>query len=150
MVALCSFGIWKVSLILCTRDVSLLCSCSYNTDDATSWVRQVRQVIEAFELGTPQYRLGLWRQTFRTESYLKIFEAPEERTFKHTLTTTLPGVIERACSKSYIAIRSDAERAQICKDLADILERADKTWINERAGTFEYPYINTVVVMRKK
>jgi len=120
-------------------------------DDAIGWIHQLREVVQAFELGTPQYRLGLWRQTFETESYLKNFEPPEEFVFKHTVTATTLGVIERACSKSYIAIRSDAEKAQLSKDLADIVKSGDdKVWINEREDTFEYPYINTVVIMRKK
>lgn len=120
-------------------------------DSATAWVHQLRQVVEAFEEGTPQYRLGLWRKTFQTPSYVKYFEPPEELTFTHIVTGSLQGVIDRAHSKSYIAIRPEETRMQISKDLKEIVERGDgKVWIDEKQGTFEYPYINTAIVMRKK
>lgn len=121
------------------------------SDPETAWVRQVRQVVQAFERGTPQYRLGLWRKTFQTPSYIKYFEPHEEMTFKHVVTGSLQGVIDRAYSKSYIAITSKETKAQISNDLKDIIQRGDdKVWIDKTQGTFEYPYTNTVIVMRKK
>lgn len=120
-------------------------------DSATAWVRQLRHTVEAFEQGTPQYRLGLWRQTFQTPSYVQYFEPPKEMTFKHKVVGSLKGVIDRVYSKSFIAIRSEESKTQISNELKGIVERGDdKVWIDEKQGTFEYPYINTVIVMRKK
>lgn len=120
-------------------------------DPATPWVAQLREVYEAYENGTPQYRLGLWRQTFRTPSYVGFFRPPTETTFDHSVIGSLPSVIERAFSKSYVAITPEEEKAVIRKKLTEIVERGDgKVWIDEAAGTFEYPYVTTVVVMQKK
>ncbi|KAF8509269.1 hypothetical protein JB92DRAFT_2947584 [Gautieria morchelliformis] len=120
-------------------------------DSATAWVRQVRQTVEAFEGGTPQYRLGLWRKTFQTPSYLKYFEPPEEMIFKHIITGSLTRVLDRVYSKSFIAISSNETKEQIGKQVKEIVDRGDdKVWLDQKQGTFEYPYINTVIVMRKK
>jgi hypothetical protein len=107
--------------------------------------------VEAFERGTPQYRLGLWRKTFQTESYVKYFEPPEEMIFKHIVTGSLTGVLDRVYSKSFIAINSKETKEQIGKEVKGIVERGDdKVWLDQEQGTFEYPYTNTVIVMRKK
>ena len=38
-------------------------------DRETDWVAKVRDAYEAYERGTPQYRLGWWRETFKTSEY---------------------------------------------------------------------------------
>jgi len=119
-------------------------------DAATRWIAQLRSIIEAHEQGSPQYRLGLWRQTFQTPSYLNYFQSPEELNFRHVVTGSLQGVIDRAFSKSYIAIASDENKKQIREELTKIISNGvDKVWIDEPQGTFEYPYITTVVIMKK-
>jgi hypothetical protein len=81
----------------------------------------------------------------------RAFEPPEELLFNHTVPTTVLGVTERVCSRSYIAIISDADKARLFKDLTDIIEKGDdKVWIDEKEGTFEYPYTYMVVIVRKK
>jgi len=120
-------------------------------DPSTAWVAQLRHVIEAFEQGTPQFRLGLWRQAFDTPSYLSSFEAPEETTFKHVVTNTLQEVIDRAFTKSYMAIASEENRIQVRTQLTEIVKRGDdKVWINEGEGSFEYPYVTTLIIIKKK
>ncbi|KAJ7109424.1 S-adenosyl-L-methionine-dependent methyltransferase [Mycena epipterygia] len=119
--------------------------------DSAKWVAQVRDRIEAHEQNAPQYRLGLWRQAFDTPAYQKVFEPPQEQTWSIPLPATQEIVIDRACSKSYITILSDEERAKVRKDLAAIVERGeDKVWINESEGAFEYPYETDVVICRRK
>lgn len=122
-----------------------------STDQSTAWIAQLRSVIEKYEQGSPQYRLGLWRQAFQTPSYVKFFERPEEMVFRHSVTGSYAGAIDRAFSKSYVAIASEDDKTLIRKQLSDILERGDgKVWINKEEGTFEYPYETTVVIMRQK
>lgn len=43
----------------------------WNLEDRNkaSWVGKIRDVYEKYEAGTPQYRLGWWRETFDTQSY---------------------------------------------------------------------------------
>ncbi|KAK0228231.1 hypothetical protein IW262DRAFT_1264621 [Armillaria fumosa] len=40
-----------------------------------------RKQIEQHKAGTPQFRLGLWRKTFDTDSYKKLFQAPVQKTW---------------------------------------------------------------------
>jgi hypothetical protein len=119
--------------------------------DGAKWVANVRDRIERHEQGTPQFRLGLWRQTFDTPSYQAAFEPPHEETWSYVLDGSLQIVTDRACSKSYIAVLPDEEKASVVSDIKNVIENAtDKKWIDEQEGTFEYPYKTYVVVARKK
>lgn len=120
-------------------------------DAATPWVAQLRNLYEAYEQGTPQFRLGLWRQTFETPSYTKLFQPQQELLFSHTITGSLPGTIDRAFTKSYIAVTSDETKEMLKKEITEIISRGDgKVWIDQEQGTFKYPYNTTVIIMQKK
>ncbi|KAJ7172457.1 methyltransferase type 11 [Mycena filopes] len=71
----------------------------WNLEDreTAKWVAQVRDRIEQYEQGSPQYRLGMWRKAFETEAYQKAFDPPEEQTFGTPLQATLDIVVDRAC-----------------------------------------------------
>ncbi|KAF7304999.1 S-adenosyl-L-methionine-dependent methyltransferase [Mycena kentingensis (nom. inval.)] len=129
----------------------VLALCWNLEDRATAkWVAQVRDCIERFEAGSPQYRLGLWRAAFDTTTYKMNFEPPAENSWEHPLLATKDLVIDRAMSKSYTAILSDEQKTQLRKDLSDILDRGEeRKWINEAEGTFEYPYKTDVVISRR-
>lgn len=77
--------------------------------EAAKWVAQVRDRIEQYEQGSPQYRLGLWRRAFDTAEYQKVFEPPQERTWSAPLSASLDIVVDRACTKSYMAILPNDE-----------------------------------------
>lgn len=118
--------------------------------DGAQWVAQIRDRYEAHEKGAPQFRLGLWRQTFDTPSYKKFFQPPEENQWEYTLPGTLEIVTNRAISKSYIAILPEEEKASVKADIKSIVEKGDgRVWRDEKAGEFEYPY-KTYVVLSKK
>jgi hypothetical protein len=119
--------------------------------DAARWVAQVRNCIESHEQGTPQFRLGLWRQTWDTPSYKANFQPPKENEWSYNLPGTLDIVTNRAHSKSYIAVLTENEKASVTADLKDIVENGDdKVWIDESKGIFEYPYKTYVVISHKK
>ncbi|KAK1236523.1 hypothetical protein PQX77_000216 [Marasmius sp. AFHP31] len=119
--------------------------------DRAGWVAQVRNRIETHEAGTPQFRLGLWRQAWDTASYQANFDPPEEKIWSYTLPATADLVKERACSKSYIAVLKDEERAKVLEDLDKILEEGrDREWIDEEQKIFHYPYQTFLVIARKK
>ncbi|KAK0450945.1 S-adenosyl-L-methionine-dependent methyltransferase [Armillaria borealis] len=108
--------------------------------DAARWVAQLRDQIEQHEAGTPQFRLGLWRKTFDTDSYKKLFQAPVEKTWAYTLP-----------SDSYIQTLPDDVRSKVLDGVKAIVERGDdKVWIDESQGTFEYPYQTFLVISQKK
>lgn len=125
----------------------------WNLEDrnGAQWVAQLRDRIERHEQGSPQFRLGLWRQTFDTDSYKKFFEPQEEKVWSYKLPVTLGIALDRASSKSYIAVLSEDEHAQVKTDVKTILERGEgMVWMDESKGIFEYPYQTLVVVARKK
>jgi len=125
----------------------------WNLEDreGARWVAQLRERIESHEKGTPQFRLNLWRQTFDTPAYKELFQAPEERVWSYILPGTLQVVMDRACSKSYIAVLPEDEKVKVKEDVKNIvLKGEDKVWMNENQGVFEYPYKTWVVVAKKK
>jgi len=117
--------------------------------DAATWVGHVRDIIEIHEQDTPQFRRMLWRQTFKTASYQKFFKPPEEKTWNYFLDATKESVVERALSKSYIAILPEDTRVEVKMTLDKTIDHGDKVWVDESKGVFKYPYTTWVVISRK-
>lgn len=112
---------------------------------------QVRETIEQHEANSPQFRHFFWRQTFDTSSYKKFFEPPEEFIWSYSLTATEDIVVDRASSKSYIAILPPDQKEEVRQKLREIIKRGeDKEWIDKSSGTFHYPYQCWVVIAQKK
>ncbi|KAK2466880.1 hypothetical protein APHAL10511_001138 [Amanita phalloides] len=123
----------------------------WNLEDRgrAKWVAQVRERIERHEAGSPQFRLMLWRQTFETTSYQKYFQAPVEKIWSVVFPATVDIAVDRACSKSYIAVLEDDEKENVTHEIKQIVDRGeDRVWIDEEAGVFEYPYQTWVVLAR--
>jgi hypothetical protein len=122
-----------------------------NIRDAARWVAQLRDHIEKHENGTPQFRLGLWRQTFDTPPYQRAFLPPIEKSWPYTLPATVDTAVDRAASKSYIAVLPEDEKAEALSSVKMIVQKGeDKVWIDEAKDLFEYPYKCYVVVSQKK
>jgi len=119
--------------------------------EAAAWVAQVRDLIEQFEQGTPQFRLDLWRALFENQTYKDLFQPHTERTWCHSLVTSLDIVTNRALSKSYLAVQPENVKAMVKAGIGEIVHRGDgKQWIDEDKGLFEYPYRTLVVVLQQK
>ncbi|KAF8077903.1 S-adenosyl-L-methionine-dependent methyltransferase [Lyophyllum atratum] len=118
--------------------------------DRARWVARLRNRIERHENDTPQFRLNLWRQAFETTSYKQFFRSPVEKVWPYNLPATLDIAIDRASSKSYIAVLPDAERKEVREDVRNIVEKGeDRVWIEEDKGIFEYPYQVFVLAAHK-
>ena len=123
---------------------------SYDSEGA-AWVAQVRDLIEQFEQGTPQFRLDLWRALFETQSFQSLFQPQKEGLWCYSLVSSLDSVIDRAMSKSYIAVQPEDIKARIKSDITEIAQRGDgKQWVEKDNGLFEYPYRTLVVVFQRK
>ncbi|KAF9053225.1 S-adenosyl-L-methionine-dependent methyltransferase [Panaeolus papilionaceus] len=118
--------------------------------DGAPWVAQLRDTIEVHEKGTPQFRHMYWRATFSTPSYQSLFCPPVESTWTYTLHGTKESVVDRASSKSYIAVLEKEEKEKVQERIRQIIDEADKTWVDKEKGVFEYPYKCWVVVAQKK
>ncbi|TFK55041.1 S-adenosyl-L-methionine-dependent methyltransferase [Heliocybe sulcata] len=119
--------------------------------DAAGWVAQLRDRVESHESGTPQFRLMLWRQTFDTPNYQSLFQPHIEKTWERSLPGTLDIVVDRACSKSYIAVLPENEKKKVVEDVTQIVKTGDRmTWQDKEKGIFNYPYKTYVVIWKKK
>ena len=101
--------------------------------------------------GTPQFRLMLWRQIFDTTEYQQSFESPKETVFAYKLPATVDIVVNRALSKSYVAVLSEDQKLKVQDDVQAIVKKGDDlVWKDEQAGVFEYPYKTWLVVCQRK
>jgi len=112
-------------------------------------VAKVRELYESHEGGTPQFRLNWWEEAFNTPSYISSFYAPERFFAEWVIPTTKQGVEDRVLSKSYITTLSDEEKKKLCVEIEEVLEKEDKSWIDQSSGIFHYPYKTTVIAMKK-
>ncbi|KAH6918533.1 S-adenosyl-L-methionine-dependent methyltransferase [Coprinopsis sp. MPI-PUGE-AT-0042] len=125
----------------------------WNLEDrgAADWVGQIRDLIEAHEKGTPQFRQNLWRQCFETASYKEAFQTPDEQVKPYYIEGTEQGAVDRASSKSYIAILPPDEKGRVQQTIREIVRRGDGLeWIDKEKGVFKYPYQTWLVVSQKK
>lgn len=119
--------------------------------DGAGWVAQMRERIELHENGTPQFRLMLWRATFDTPSYKEFFEPPTEEVWTYNLLGSEKIVVDRACSKSYVAVLDDEKKNRAVEDVKAIIKKGEGlVWADKEKGEFEYPYKTYVVIARKK
>lgn len=119
--------------------------------ESAAWVAQLRDRIEFHEGGTPQFRLELWRATFSTAGYTENFGPQEETVFSYKLLGTEQIVVDRACSKSYIAILPTDQKKQVVEDVKAIVRKGDGlVWTDREKGEFEYPYKTWAVIAKKK
>ena len=119
--------------------------------DPERWVAQVRDLIEQYEDGTPQFRLELWRAYFKTPQYEDSFAAPSEKAWSYHLEADEETVVDRASSKSYISVLPPDEKARVQAAIREIVQRGDDLqWVDKEKGLFKYPYKTLVVTSKKK
>ena len=112
---------------------------------------QLRDLYERHEKGSPQFRLGLWRATFSTPTYGKFFEPQEENVRNYILPGSRDIVVDRACSKSYIAVLPPDERQKLLDDIDALMKKRELfTWVDETKGVFEYPYQTFLIISKMK
>lgn len=124
----------------------------WNLEDRSApWVAQLRDAYEKYEGDTPQYRLGYWKSIFESKTYADHFQKAEYEQFTRSIPTNKEGVVNRVLSKSYITALSDKEQEALAGVLRETVDRGDgRKWIDEGAGTFEYPYTTDLYVIRKQ
>ncbi|KAJ7489413.1 S-adenosyl-L-methionine-dependent methyltransferase [Mycena latifolia] len=124
----------------------------WNTEDrdAAPWLKQYRERVERDENGAPHWCSGLWRELFRTPSYTKFFNAPEEEIFRYDAVGTLDGMISRGLTSSRVASLTEAEKEAFGRDVETIVQRGEgKVWVDKEKGTFVYPHRTDLVVAKR-
>ncbi|KAM0791202.1 hypothetical protein ACM66B_005684 [Microbotryomycetes sp. NB124-2] len=120
-------------------------------DRSVDWVAKMRDLFEKYEAGTPQYRHGYWKMIYDTPEYNDNFEKHEVESCKRGIPVTEDLAVDRVLSKSYITALDDQEKDTLSKQLREVIRAAkDKVWIDEKAGTFEYPYGTDMFVHKRR
>lgn len=119
-------------------------------DNRQDWVAKLRAAYEKHELGTPQYRLGLWRDIWKSPVAAELFEPLREAQYSWVMQCTLETVWARVCSKSYVACLPESVRAELKVEVDAILETVAKCPNevdppNTTAKLVTYPHITDVV-----
>lgn len=137
-------GVWALLWNLEDRDGG-------NGAPPTPWVGELRDLYEKYEAGTPQYRLGKWKQGMLDAgpTLLEYFQQPtgelwagEPHTVHTHRETTVNGVVDRVLSKSYIGILPKDEQEKLRANIHALFARPD-TEIGRQSigdGKFAYPY----------
>jgi len=87
---------------------------------------------------------------FDTSSYKLFFQPPLENVWQFSLPTTTDIAVDRASSKSYIAVLPEEEKDKVRQDVRAIVDKGeDKVWIAEDEGIFQYPYKCYVVIAQR-
>ncbi|EPS45546.1 hypothetical protein H072_487 [Dactylellina haptotyla CBS 200.50] len=119
--------------------------------DIHPWVPKIRDIYEAHEKETPQYRLMWWKAIFDLQEFKEGFDPDYQYSeVKRVLPTTVQGVVDRVVSKSYITDLGDEDRANVENGVKDVLKNEKKKWIDEANGVFEYPYATDLYVIWRK
>ncbi|CAM6096933.1 unnamed protein product [Calypogeia fissa] len=116
--------------------------------NSAKWVASLRQLYEKYEMGTPQYRLGMWEEVWGTEEAKKLFTELHEAQFQHVQLCTEDVVWGRVVSKSYVACRSDEEKETLRAQVLEVLRSADLER-DPAIGIVKYPYQTYVVWCEK-
>ncbi|KAK8844700.1 hypothetical protein IAR55_006549 [Kwoniella newhampshirensis] len=117
-----------------------------------SWQAAIREAYQPYDLGTPQYYKGLWRDMFETVAYKELFEDKEEWKTEWSVGITEDQLINRLFSKSYLtpAHLTGEGRTKLESELRKIISGADHEWLNKEKGIFKYAYETDIVVLRRK
>ncbi|ORY81799.1 S-adenosyl-L-methionine-dependent methyltransferase [Leucosporidium creatinivorum] len=120
-------------------------------DREQDWVAKLRDLYEVHEAGTPQYRHFYWKSVYDTPVYKANFEPYEKTEYRRSLPTCEDLVVDRVLSKSYITALDEKTKGDLSEKVRELVKKAeDKVWIDEGSGTFEYPYVTDMFVMKKK
>ncbi|KAL2628831.1 hypothetical protein R1flu_013517 [Riccia fluitans] len=115
----------------------------WNLEDRTAkkWVAELRDLYEKYEMGTPQYRLGLWKEVWQTNEAQELFSKLEEAHFEHEMLCSVDMVWGRVRSKSYVACQSEEVKRALKEQVLLALQSAEDLELDEFAtGLVRYPY----------
>ncbi|KAI9352842.1 S-adenosyl-L-methionine-dependent methyltransferase [Obelidium mucronatum] len=119
-------------------------------DDATAWVRGIRDLYERFDTGVPQYRKGYWRNVFNESEAAGLFRLPLQETRVTHIQVCVGGkeaIWNRVLSKSYISVLGPDQQERLKAELLNELEKHHIDFDLE--GNVLYPYTTDVFLTHK-
>lgn len=118
--------------------------------DSAKWVESLRDLYEKYEMGSPQYRLGLWKQVWETEEAKELFTELQEAHFQHVQLCSDDMVWARVASKSYVACQSNEDKAALKEQVSGVLSAASDLERDPAFGLVKYPYQTDVFWCEKR
>ncbi|KAI8818324.1 S-adenosyl-L-methionine-dependent methyltransferase [Fimicolochytrium jonesii] len=131
------------------------CALIWNLESPSGLSGQLRELYEQYEMGTPQYRLGLWRKVFEDTSVKALFTEKREVSFERIVQYTEEESWLRILSKSYISCLDEGTQTELERRVREILRGPDVVWreVRERDGVrrvHDFPYQTDLVWFLKK
>jgi SAM-dependent methyltransferase len=84
-------------------------------DESVPWVAELGRILRRLEGTTPRYRHGTWRRALDAEP--RRFRPAGELTLRHVQRLTLPVLLDRVASVSFVAAAAEAERAAVLDEV---------------------------------
>ncbi len=111
-------------------------------DDTVPWVRQLTELVEARSGGRPysDHRDHDWADVVAASGR---FDGLRTERFANPVATTVPGVLDRVRSTSFVAVMPEPARDALLAEVAELLAAHD-----ELRGTFDHPHDTVVHVCR--
>lgn len=113
-------------------------------DESSAWARRITEILDRLAGDGPRYRTMAWRTAFeRTD----LFEPLRYRATHHEHEVTRQGFLDRVMSVSYVASASEAERAGVAREVAEIMDTDAELAARE---TIAVPYRTDVYLTHRR
>jgi hypothetical protein len=112
------------------------------SQERSEWVRELRELYQAYDEAAPQYRKGRWTKVFQLDSVKELFELPlQHEQFEYDTVNKRDDIWTRITSKSYIAVLDKEEQHKLYEKIENVLE--DPTYQlpkHDSHDTFTFPH----------
>lgn len=110
-------------------------------DTSVDWVDQFNRIVAVPRVGTPHPSAA------GGADIAPFFGAPHRRRFAHAQTHDRASLLDRVNSMSFVAVQSEAKRAQVLEDVGRLIETHPQLTSRER---FELPYLTKAFWTERK
>jgi SAM-dependent methyltransferase len=88
-------------------------------EEAAPWVKELTYIMDPHGSNVPRYRGGIWKEALKESGQFKL---RGERHLEHAHPSTPAEVVDRVGSVSFIAAMGDRARAQLLKQVRQLLD----------------------------
>ncbi|KAJ3165425.1 hypothetical protein HDU88_004221 [Geranomyces variabilis] len=129
------------------------CALVWNLEANTGLSGRLRAVYEQYEGGTPQYRLGLWKEVFEkgADEVAQLFGPVQKHVVEHNIEWTEDETWMRVLSKSYVSCLDESEQKVLEGKIRQALREPGLPWREKGVRrVMEFPYQTDTVWFSKK
>ncbi|KAJ3152418.1 hypothetical protein HDU86_005598 [Geranomyces michiganensis] len=130
------------------------CALVWNLEANVGISGRLRALYEPYEGGTPQYRLGLWKEVFekRAEDVARLFGPVQTHVVEHNVEWTEDETWMRVLSKSYVSCLEARDQEVLESKIRETLREPGLPWREKDGGrrVMDFPYQTDTVWFAKK